>query len=286
LPAGHYRFRVTACNQAGIWNDAGAELAFNVPPQFWQTWWFRTVSSSLAAATLAGLVFSAARHRYKRRLRQLEAQLSVERERARIAHDIHDGVGANLTEIAWLAEVAEKDAANPDEVRAQTRRISSTARETVASFDEIVWAVLPRNDSLKSLVEYLGSRVDELFENTSTRCWFSAPRDPPNVMVPAEVRHGLFLACKEALHNVLKHAHAPEVRVQLTYQDSTLRISIEDNGCGFDPSNTNGAGNGLPGIRRRIEDLGGQFTLDSRPGNGTRLTLSVCLNADVATEPS
>ena len=177
LPPGDYQFRVAACNQAGVWNEAGASFSFRVLPYFWQTWWFIAGATTVAAAGLAGLVFSAARSRYKHRVHSLEAQLSVERERARIAQDIHDGVGANLTEIAWLAEVTEKDAANPAEVCAQARRISSTARETVESFDEIVWAVLPRNDTLNSLVEYLGRRVDDLFENSPTRCWFSAPSE-------------------------------------------------------------------------------------------------------------
>jgi ligand-binding sensor domain-containing protein/signal transduction histidine kinase len=275
LPPGDYQFRVAACNQASVWTETWATLAFRVRPHVWQTWWFRAGATLFAAASLAGMVLSAARRRYKRRLQRLEAQLSVERERARIAQDIHDGVGANLTEIAWLAEVAEKDAANPEEVRAQTRRISSAARETVESFDEIVWAVLPRNDTLNSLIEYLGRRVDELFENTSTRCWFSAPSDPPNVVVPAEVRHGFYLGCKEALHNVLKHAHATEVRIQLTYEDSTLRVSIEDNGCGFDASANNGFGNGLRNLRKRCHDLGGQFDLQSRPGQGTRVSLGI-----------
>ena len=166
------------------------------------------------------------------------------------------------------------------------RRISSTARETVESFDEIVWAVLPRNDSLKSLVDYLGGRVDELFDSTPTRCWFSAPRDPPNVVVPAEVRHGFFLGCKEVLNNVLKHAKAPEVRIHLTYQNSTLQVSIEDNGCGFDPSVENVAGNGLRNLRKRFQDLGGQFELESRPGRGTRVLLSIRLNPDLVAEKS
>ena len=149
-------------------------------------------------------------------------QLSVEKERARIAQDIHDGVGANLTEIAWLAEVAEHDAGKPEEVRAQARKISSTARETVQSFDEIVWAVLPENDTLTSLVEYLGRRVDEMFDNTATRCWFTAPPELPDIVVPAEVRHSFYLACKEALHNVNQHAAATEVRVQIVVEEGTL----------------------------------------------------------------
>ena len=286
LPPGDYQFRVAACNQAGVWNEPGSTLAFRVLPHFWQTWWCVAGVTTLAAAGLAGLAFYAARRRYKRRLQILETQLSVERERTRIARDIHDGVGANLTEIAWLAELAEKDAADPAEVRAQARRISSTARETVESFDEIVWAVLPRNDSLNSLIEYLGRRVDDMFDGSPTRCWFSAPRDLPNVVVAAEVRHSFYLACKETLHNVLKHARATEVRVHLTFEDSTLRVGIEDNGCGFDASAGRTSGNGLRNLRQRFHDLGGRFEFQSRPGQGTRVSLAILLKPTPVTGSS
>lgn len=285
LPPGEYRFHVTACNQAGVWNDPGATLAFVVQPHVWQTWWFQAAGLALAALFLGGSVFLAVRRKWRRQLERVEMQLSVERERARIAQDIHDGVGANLTEIAWLAEVAEKEALNPEEVRAQARKISGTARETVQAFDEIVWAVLPQNDTLSSLVEYLGRRVDELFENTPTRCWFSAPPDLPAVVVPAEVRHSFYLACKEALHNVTRHAGATEVRVRVAVADGCLRVEIEDNGRGFDPASARAGGNGLRNMRRRFAALGGAFDLDSRPGQGTRTAMVLPLRARPANSP-
>jgi len=277
LSPGLYRFRVTACNQAGLWNETSAAFAFRVLPHFWQAWWFMGGAGLAGAAALAGTVFYMTRRKLKRELERVEMQLSVEKERARIAQDIHDGVGANLTEIAWLAEVAEHDAGKPEEVRAQARKISSTARDTVQSFDEIVWAVLPQNDTLTSLVEYLGRLTDELFDNSPTRCWFNAPDRLPDIVVPAEVRHSFYLACKEALHNVNQHAGATEVRVQVSAQDSTLQVDIEDNGCGFDPSASRPQGNGLRNMRQRFQDLGGRFALDSRPGEGTRVSMAIPL---------
>jgi len=278
LPLGNYQFHVTACNQSGVWNEAGASLAFVVLPYFWQTWWFLTISILAGAGAVAGTVYFTLSQKWRRQLRRVEMQLSLEKERTRIAQDIHDGVGANLTEIAWLAEVAEKDATDPAEVRAQTRKISSTARETVRSFDEIVWAVLPQNDTLRSLVDYLGQRVDELFENTPTRCWFTAPNDLPNIVVPAEVRHSFYLACKETLHNVNKHAHATEVKIGVVLRDSQLRVEIEDNGNGFDISVSNDSRNGLRNLRQRFADLGGRFELQSLPGKGTHVTMTIPLN--------
>jgi signal transduction histidine kinase len=281
LSPGDYEFKVTACNQDGIWNKRGASLAFTVMPFFWQTWWFLTVTIFAGGGLVAGTVYYAVHQKWRRQLQRVEMQLSLERERARIAQDIHDGVGANLTEIAWLAEVAEKDAGDPAEVRIQARKISSTARETVQSFDEIVWAVLPQNDSLASLVSYLGQRVDELFENTPTRCWFSAPNDLPNIVLPAEVRHSFYLACKEALHNVNKHAHAGAVKVQVIVQDGQLRVEIEDDGCGFDMSANASEGNGLRNLRQRFESLGGRFELHSNPGRGTKIIMTIPLKSNI-----
>jgi signal transduction histidine kinase/ligand-binding sensor domain-containing protein len=279
LPPGPYQFHVIACNQAGVWNEAGATVGFQVLPHVWETWWFLAAAALVAAATIGGTVSYTIRRKLKRQLERLEMQLSLERERARIAQDIHDGVGANLTEIAWLAEVAEHDAAKPDEVRTQARKISATARETVQSFDEIVWAVLPENDTLTSLVEYLGRRVDELFDGTTTRCWFSAPQELPGIVVPAEVRHSFYLACKEALHNVNQHAAATEVRVRVAVEDSTLRVDIEDNGRGFDPAADQPQGNGLRNLRQRFHALGGRFNLESRPGQGTKVSMTIPLKS-------
>ncbi len=114
-----------------------------------------------------------------------------------------------------------------------------------------------------------------MFENTSIQYRFSAPNNLPEVIVPAEVRHNIFLSCKEALHNVVRHSHATTVLVQVTFENSTLKINIEDNGCGFDPSAIRAHGNGLSNMQKRLEKLGGRFDLESKPGGGTRICMTV-----------
>ena len=106
-----------ACNQSGVWSETPAALAIRVLPYFWETWWFETGSVALAMLALGGGILYAARFRWQRKVKRLEVQLSVAKERRRIAQDIHDGVGANLTEIAWLAELAEKGATDPENVQ-------------------------------------------------------------------------------------------------------------------------------------------------------------------------
>ncbi|MFA6546877.1 MAG: two-component regulator propeller domain-containing protein [Limisphaerales bacterium] len=280
-PPGSYRLRVIAANKDGLWNEAGATLAFTVVPAWWQTWWFIAAAGLGGAGSVGGAVRFITRRRWQRRMQRLEAQHALERERTRIAQDIHDDLGASLTEIAWLGELTEKDAGNPGEVRNQARKISATARETVRSLDEIVWAVRPESDTLKGLVEYLGRRVDEMFESTPARCWFTAPAELPDLPIAAEVRHDFYLACKEALHNAIKHAHATEVRVELELAGPVLRASITDNGRGFAPSATPRGGNGLRNMRQRIENLGGRFELRSAPGRGTTVEMTITLKQRV-----
>lgn len=279
VPPGQYQFLVMACNQSGVWSDTPTGMPIFVQPYFWQTWWFYTIATFIIVSILGGVVYSVLRFRYQRKVKGLEVQLSVARERGRIAQDIHDGVGANLTEIAWLAELAEKGAANVDIVRAHSSKISATARETVRSFEEIVWAIFPQNDSLTGLVEYLGRRVDEMFESTNIRYRFSAQHTLPAIIIPAEVRHSFYLACKEALHNVIRHSGAKNVLVQVTTKDATLEVCIEDDGCGFDLDPSSSTGNGLRNMQRRLEALGGKFDLQSRPGGGTRIRMTIFLDA-------
>ncbi|TXT46590.1 MAG: two component regulator sensor protein [Limisphaerales bacterium] len=278
---GTYRLRVIAANNDGLWNETGATLAFTVVPAWWQTWWFLAAAVLAGAGAVGGAVRFITRRRWQRRMRKLEAQHALERERTRIAQDIHDDLGASLTEIAWLGELAEQDAGDPGEVRAQARKISSTARETVRSLDEIVWAVRPESDTLKGLIEYLGRRADELFESTPVRCWFTAPAELPDLPLAADVRHDFYLACKEALHNVLKHAHATEVRVELALAGTTLRARVTDNGRGFDASAARADGNGLRNMRQRIERLGGRFELRSAAGQGTTVEMTITLKQPV-----
>jgi signal transduction histidine kinase len=158
------------------------------------------------------------------------------------------------------------------------REISDTARETILAFDEIVWAVNPRNDTLGDLVGYLCRHAEELFEGGSTECVFDLPKTIPPVMLPTEVRHEVFLAAKEALTNVAKYAAAGQVRVRLTLDPAAFDLIIEDDGRGFDPASVKtrpGGGNGLLNMRARMQRVGGRFECRSHPGGGTRITFHV-----------
>lgn len=279
LPPGRYTFRVTACNNDGVWSEEGASVAFTVRPHFWQTWWFGVTVMGLLLGCGAWAVRFTAVRRLRRKLRRMEELNAVEKERTRIAQDIHDELGANLTRIALLTEVGQKHRGNPDEVAADLGKISVTAREAVRAMDAIVWAVNPRNDSLDHFANYVSQFAEEFLRPSSIRCRLDIPADLPERPISTEARHQLFLAVKEALNNVVRHSGATEVWLRLGMANSELNLSIEDNGHGMAASVASGGGrDGLGNIRQRIEKLGGRFEMTSDATRGTTLRLHLPLS--------
>ncbi len=277
LPPGGYRFKVMACSNDGVWNEEGKTLAITVLPYFWQTAWFLWLSLAGFAAGVGGVTWFVARQRDRRRIERMERLHALERERSRIARDIHDDLGSNLTRIAWLSELARADKTLPDKVEIHSRKIGGYARQMVTSLDEIVWAVNPCNDTLQNLAQYLTHMAHESLGPTSVSCRLEIPSNLPVAVLPAEIRHDLFLAAKEALHNILKHAAASEARIRLALADGVLTLAIEDDGRGFDPAAPSSGRHGLRNLRQRIENLGGRFQCESAAGCGTRLTFTLKL---------
>jgi ligand-binding sensor domain-containing protein/signal transduction histidine kinase len=276
---GHYTFRVIACNKDGIWNQAGVVLAVSVRPHLWQTWWCRGLGVLLLVGIVGGSALYVTRKRMRRELERLEQTHAIEKERGRIAKDIHDDLGSSLTRIMMLGERAHDGLARHEEVGPHLSKIVASARDSVKAMDEIVWAVNPENDTLEGLVEYLSHYADEFFEDSPVSCRLEIPVQLPERVLPAEVRHDLFLSVKEAFHNVLKHAQASQVRVELSTSDEALQICVEDNGRGFQPGNNQGGrkGNGLGNIDKRLKSHRGRFTLESTPGHGTQVKICVPL---------
>jgi signal transduction histidine kinase len=216
------------------------------------------------------------RRRYRRRLARLEMQHAVERERLRISRDMHDNVGGMLTQVSQLSDLALESPEDPQAVRGRMERIGTQARNAVQALDEIVWATNPQNDNLASFAEYVSRFSDEFFEPTPIRCWQDIPTELPAVPLRADVRHNVFLALKEAFHNVLKHSRATEVWLRLRPDARELSLEVEDNGCGFDPDHPSArGGNGLGNMRSRLNEDHGRVELTSAPGRGTKVRLTV-----------
>lgn len=281
LPAGRYRFRVIACNNDGVWNNEGAMFAFTVLPYFWQTWWFVALASIVALSAAALIARHQTRRRLQRRLEQLERERAIERERARIAQDIHDDIGASLTQIAMLTESAPSEAKDAIASAAVLDQIGHTAREATRSLDEIVWAVDPRHDTLDSVIGYMGKFAQDFLEAAGVRCRLDMPMSLPAWPLTAETRHNLFLAFKEALNNAVKHAAPTEVRVSVSLLQRGFMIRVQDNGRGFDhtaqPKTTErvASGHGLENLRQRLAAIGGRCEIASVPNQGSSISFII-----------
>ena len=272
LPPGHYRFRVIACNSDGFWNETGAVLAVHILPHFYETWWFRVLVVVLVLGGVAGFVRQAATRRLRQKMEELERRQMVERERARIAKDIHDDLGASLTLIAVLGDLAKKEKAGE-----RLEKMSSTARSAVKSLDEIVWAVNPSNDTLAHLIDYTGQFAADYLRDAGMRCLLDVPDHAPVREVPSNVRHNLFLAVKEALQNIVKHAHCTEVWLRIRIHGDGLTVAVEDNGCGFEHAPKDAWADGLRNMRQRLAEIGGECRIESQVGKGTTITIELNL---------
>ena len=278
MAPGTYRFRVLSCSGEGVWSEKGGYIAFNLPPLFWQT---RGFEGGAAVVVLAGVGLSVTwleRRRARKKLLKLENEQAVERERARIARDIHDEVGAGLTEVALLSELAQAQADDHGSEQNYLDDIFKTARDLTRSLDEIVWAINPSNDTLEKLVSYLVEFASDFLGNAAIFCRLDVPTALPTITVAANMRHQTCLAVKEILNNTVKHAAATEVRMTIAWTQEVLQIVIEDNGCGFIrdvTTNISATSNGLTNIENRMREIGGHCEQQSRIGEGTRTVLSV-----------
>jgi signal transduction histidine kinase len=268
LPPGNYRLRVAGLDVYG--RPTGQECSLNifVPQPFWKTQWFWTVI--VLGATI--LILSASRyfvwHKMRREMQQLKQQRALEQERVRIAHDIHDDLGARVTQISLLSAMSEKNETFPEKARADFDRISKMSRELVSALYETVWAVSPENDNLEALGSYICQLANKMCEQTPVRCRFQVSGLPTEVQLSSQSRHNICMTVKEAIHNVIKHAQATEISVRITFVRGKLAASIHDNGTGFNPANET-HGNGLVNMQQRMTNIGGQCVIESEPGKGT-----------------
>jgi signal transduction histidine kinase len=278
LPPGSYRFEVAASEgDASELPATVATLPFTVRAAWWETAAFRTTAGLLGALGLALLVRAIVLRRVRARIRLLELQHALEKERARIARDMHDELGASLTRIALMSELAADEPEMRGPAAQQLGEIAQAARSVAGTLDQIVWTVNPRNDTLERLVGYLGEFATEYLAPTGLALHLELPAEIPPQTVAAETRHEVLLATKEALNNVAKHAQAREVRFRVATEGGILRIVIADDGRGFDPQTIAEFSNGLINLRQRLIALGGSAKIESQPGTGTTVTLSLPL---------
>jgi signal transduction histidine kinase/streptogramin lyase len=272
LPAGSYRFRVAACNSDGIWYELGEPLAFIVSPFFWQSWWFRAAAIIMFTLTVAAIVRYISFRRLHFKLKMLEQQAALDNERTRIARDLHDDLGGSLTQVSLLLDMTQRDLAAPDKAGQSVQKCSTMMRQVAESVDEIIWAINPRNDTARYLVDYISQFAVEFLHSANIPCRVDLPDQIPDRNISPEVRHNLFLVVKEALNNIARHARAGQVGLHVTATEKEIGITIEDNGQGFTDAPDNASSDGLRNMRQRMEEISGRFRIESGPGTGTRVS--------------
>ncbi len=269
IAAGDYRFRVAACNRDGVWNEVGATVGLTVTPFIWQRWWFQGIFILVFTGFIVLVVRYLSFRRLRTRLKVVQQEAALDKERTRIARDIHDDLGGRLTKIVLLTGLAHRERTDPEKSQQRIKEISSTARNVIKSLDETVWAINPRNDTLPDLINYIGQHAAEMLHAAEIKYTLELPDHPPSRDISAEARHNIFNVVKEAVNNIVRHAGPCEVRLTLEIDERGLSLLIADTGRGFAaPSGEPGA-DGLLNMKQRMEEIGGTYEISSGPGKGT-----------------
>lgn len=265
LAPGRYRFAVRAIGDDDVASTQPASVEFRILPPLYLRSWFM----GLVALVLVGSGYTIHRNRIAR-------LVELERVRMRIASDLHDDIGANLTKISVLSEVARRQLAGGDaNEQSPVASIARISRESVASMSDIVWAVNPARDSLGDVVRRMRLHAEETALARDITLEFVAP-DEELLKVDLHVRRDLYLIFKEAVNNAARHSGCTRLSVTLTHARETLVLVVQDNGHGFDASISHD-GNGLVNMRRRAEAHGGRLDIKSKAQTGTTVRFTIPL---------
>ena len=274
LPAGEYTLRAKAIFLHGLYPDIESSYSFTILPPWWQTWWFKLlVSIVVLGLALLGLRFYINRKLALQRV-VLEKRRAIEQERTRIATDMHDDLGAGLSQIKFLSETIGLKKQQHLPIEEEISDIRTFSVEMIDKMGEIVWALNEKNDTLSDLLSYTRSYAVEYLEQNGIACRVEEPDDIPQDYVSSEFRRNIYLTVKESLHNIVKHAQATDVFINIRITN-WLSIDIKDNGIGIDGAENKSFGNGLINMKARIQELKGRFEIINN--NGTQINIRVPL---------
>jgi ligand-binding sensor domain-containing protein/two-component sensor histidine kinase len=276
LPPGNYTLNIKANFPAGRYPEQIISYKFLIAPPWWQTWWFK----SIAGLFIIGLIITGFRFYYRRKLEKqmaiLEKQQAIEKERTRIATDMHDDLGAGLSRIKFLSETIGIKKQQQQSIDDEVSSIRNYSHEMIDKMGEIVWALNEKNDSLSDLLSYTRAYTMEYLSQNGIDCKAEMPESFPSVFVSGEFRRNIFLTIKEALHNVVKHSQATEVKLTININHH-LTIKLKDNGIGFYKNNIRSFSNGLSNMESRVKEIGGKIDISNK--QGTLINLSIPLHA-------
>jgi signal transduction histidine kinase/ligand-binding sensor domain-containing protein len=262
LDPGTYTFSVQGSNSDGLWNEKGTSLQLVILPPWYMTWWFRVAAATAVIAMLYAF------YRYR-----LQQALKVQAIRNRIAQDLHDEIGSNLSNISIFTEVAEEKFSEPQSVQSLLRKIKDSTQTSQEAMSDIVWMINTRNDRFENIMIRMRALAAELFETTNQQLNMDFDERLNDVKLGMEERKNFYLIYKEALNNIVKYAGCKNVWIEMKMHDGGINLKIRDDGQGFD-AKKNYSGNGLLNMKRRAEQLKGKLCIQSESGNGTSIELN------------
>lgn len=249
-----------------------------VPPvqpvvvRFWQTGWFQVTLILICVLVILislHLMMQLGIHRKERWL--------LQRERERIARDIHDDIGSRMTQLVLHGEVAQSELPSDSEARTELDRLCEDARQALSTLDEILWAVNPHRDTLRDFVTFVCAYTETYLKHTGIRCLLQVDPEISVATLDLPFRRSLLMAVKETLNNAVKYSEATELTLQIHREEQMLIVVVQDNGKGFDSKKLEGNRHGMKNMADRMTELGGTFALTTEPGKGCRIEFQVPL---------
>jgi ligand-binding sensor domain-containing protein len=269
LAPGKYTFKVKSKSLNGAWGKP-FELSFMITPPWWQTWWAIAAMAGLASLAIFGLSRMYYINLLSLEKAEFEKKLAIERERQRISSDMHDDIGASLSAIKLYTGNLQK----AGDVNAGITGVYDMINELSYKIREVIWSLNKVYDTLESLIYFIELTAGQLFENTGIRLKIIIPENIPDIKIDSEKRRDVLLIVKEAMHNIIKHAHAPAALLQFSVDNNCLTIKIKDNGTGM-PLKNKANGQGLINMKKRAKNLDGDIFFETE--GGTVINLKVPL---------
>ncbi|MEP7129327.1 MAG: triple tyrosine motif-containing protein, partial [Chitinophagales bacterium] len=274
LTPGNYTFSLRAKKYDSDWSNP-IHFQLDIEPPYWQRWWFRGILITILAIGAYYLIKYITGRNYRIKLREVKAQQALAEERNRISSDMHDDLGADLSNILMLTRISNQSNKNEPLKNKQLSEIEQFTTRLIGKVDEIIWALNPNQDSLQDLVDYINDYCGQFLDHAFLKGKINIPYPVPNKNITAVFRRNIFLVIKEGINNIIKHSGATSFSLELKFDGGQVDITLQDDGKGFLDNDKLERGNGLINMQKRIKQLGGEIDIRSVPGNGTVLNIRV-----------
>ena len=294
LYPGRYVLHVKASNNDGVWNEKGTSLILDIEPPFWMTWWFIFIMASLCVIGLVLLVRHFTGRKLRRQMKQMEQDMLIreerEKTRASIARDLHDEIASTLGSIVLYSNMVGQSGWTHEKTDQLLKKIGMLSGEAIDKMNDIVWYVAPQHDTVRHLFMKIRTMVSDLSMSKDLNFRIDIQDPETDASIHEKVRRNLYLICKEAIHNIEKHANAENVHIIARYKNNKIVLFVIDDGEGIsedilsvlNQENDDSINfsklmthHGLLNMKYRVDDIGGSIYFRSKTGKGTLILCSV-----------